>query len=84
MRGFLELTRGNFAKAAGDYRQAIALKEDYALAHYNYALVNDIYFQDMKMAVRHYKRYLELTQNQDKKTADWVLELERNLAKGLP
>ena len=84
VRGFLELTRGNFAKAAGDYRQAIALKEDYALAHYNYALVNDIYFQDMKMAVRHYKRYLELTQNQDKKTADWVLELERNLAKGLP
>lgn len=84
VRGFLELTRGNIANAAGDYRQAIALKEDYALAHYNYALVNDIYFQDMKMAVRHYKRYLELTQNQDKKTADWVLELERNLAKGPP
>jgi len=84
VRGFLELSRGNIAKAVDDYRQAIALKEDYALAHYNYALIHDIYFQDMKMAVRHYKRYLELTQNQDKKTADWVLELERNLAKGSP
>lgn len=84
VRGFLELSHGNIAKAVDDYRQAIALKDDYALAHYNYALIHDIYFQDMKIAVRHYKRYLELTQNQDKKTADWVLELERNLAKGSP
>lgn len=84
VRGFLELSRGNITKAGEDYRQAIALKEDYALAHYNYALIHDIYFQDMKIAVRHYKRYLDLTQNQDKKTADWVLELERNLAKGSP
>lgn len=84
VRGFLELSRGNIARAIDDYRQAIALKEDYALAHYNYALIHDIYFQDMKIAVRHYKRYLELTQNQDKKTADWVVELERNLAKGSP
>lgn len=84
VRGYLELSRGDIAKAADDYRQAIALKEDYALAHYNYALLHDIYFQDMQVAVRHYKRYLELTQNQDKKTADWVLELERNIAKGTP
>lgn len=84
VRGYLELSRGNVAKAAEDYRRAITLKEDYAVAHYNYALIHDIYFQDMKMAVHHYKRYLELTQNQDKKTADWVLELERNLAKGSP
>ena len=84
MRGFLELTRGNITKAVADYRQAITLKEDYALAHYNYALAHDIYFQDMKIAVQHYKRYLELTKGQDKKTADWVVELERNLAKGSP
>lgn len=84
MRGFLELARGNITKAVADYRQAITLKEDYALAHYNYALVHDIYFQDMKTAVQHYKRYLELTKSQDKKTADWVVELERNLAKGSP
>lgn len=81
-RGYVELARGNVTKAAGDFRQAFFVKENYALAHYNYALVHDIYFQEMKVAVRHYKRYLELTNNQDKKTADWVVELERNLAKG--
>lgn len=81
-RGYVELARGNATKAVGDFRQAFFVKENYALAHYNYALVHDIYFQEMKVAVRHYQRYLELTNNQDKKTADWVLELERNLAKG--
>lgn len=84
VRGYLELSRGNIAKAVDDYRQAIALKNDYAIAHYNYALLHDIYFQDMKVAVRHYKRYLALIQNPDKKTAEWVVELERNLAKGSP
>lgn len=81
-RGYVEFARGNVNKAVADFRQAFFVKENYALAHYNYALVHDIYFQEMKVAVRHYKRYLELTNNQDKKTADWVVELERNLAKG--
>lgn len=79
--GYLELSRGNINKAVDHYHQAITLKEDYAMAHYNFALLNDIYLQDIKAAIRHYKRYLELTNNQDKKTADWVLELERNLAR---
>ena len=82
VRGFVELSLGNPTKAAENYRQAIALKDDYSTAHYNYALLHDIHLQDMKIAVRHYKRYLELTKNQDKKTADWVLELERTIAKG--
>ena len=84
VRGFVELSRGNIHNAVNDYRQAIAFKDDYALAHYNYALLHDIYFQDMKVAVHHYKRYLVLIQQQDKKTADWVLELERKLAQGTP
>lgn len=80
--GYIEISKGNINKAVDNYRQAIALKKDYAMAHYNLALLQDIYLQDAKVAVEHYKRYLELTQYQDKKTADWVLELERNLARG--
>lgn len=82
LRGFVELSQGSPQKAADDYRQAIALREDYAMAHFNYALVHDIYFQDLKVAVRHYRRYLELVGDQDKKTAEWVIELERQLAEG--
>jgi Flp pilus assembly protein TadD len=84
LRGYIELAHGDVTKAAEDYRQAIALKEDYAIAHYNYALIHDIYFQDARVAVAHYKRYLELTGNQDKKTAEWVTELERQLTKESP
>ena len=80
--GFVEMSKGNIKKAADNYRHAIALKEDYALAHYNLALLQDTYFQDAKAAVQHYKRYLQLTNSQDKKTADWVLELERTISKG--
>ena len=80
--GYIEASRGNVNKALEHFRQAIALKNDYALAHYNLALLQDTYMQDAKVAVEHYKRYLELTQYQDKKTADWVLELERTLARG--
>lgn len=79
--GFVEVSRGNINKAVGHYQRAITLKQDYAIAHYNFALLHDIYLQDIKTAVLHYKRYLELTNYQDKKTADWVLELERVLSR---
>lgn len=79
--GYIEMKKGNIKKAADHYRHAIALKEDYAFAHYNLALLHDTYLLNEKVAVRHYKRYLQLTNNQDKKTADWVAELERNISK---
>lgn len=80
--GYLEAANGNVGKAVAHYQKAIELKADYALAHYNMALLNDIYLHDIPTAVQHYKRYLQLTNFQDKKTADWVAELERSLAKG--
>lgn len=80
LRGYIELSQGNVNKASDAFRQAITLREDYAMAHYNYALVHDIYFQDFAVAVRHYRRYLELTANQDTRTAEWVTELERQLS----
>jgi len=80
--GFIEVSKGNMNKAAEDYQKAISFKEDYAIAHYNFALVCDLYLNDIKTAVHHYKRYLELTNQQDKKTSDWVAELERRQAEG--
>lgn len=80
--GFIEAGRGNISKAIEYYEKAVALKQDYALAHYNMALLHDIYLHNVPVAVQHYKRYLELTKYQDKKTADWVVELERILLKG--
>jgi len=80
--GFLESKKGNFLEAEKNYIKAIELKDNYPVAHYNLALLYDIYFQDIGKAVKHYSIYLKLTGNQDKKTADWLEHLKGTLKKG--
>lgn len=80
--GYIEKQRGNILKAKEHFQRAIAGKPDYAIAHYNIALLYDIYLQDIPNAIQHYKRYLELTGNQDEDTINWVSELERSLTRG--
>lgn len=80
--GYIETRNSNFLKARDHYLKAIEFKPDYAVAHYNVALLYDVYLRDIPKAVEHYKRYLELTNNQDKRTADWVIELSNSLKKG--
>jgi tetratricopeptide (TPR) repeat protein len=82
--GYIEKQRGNILKAKEDFQRAIEGKPDYAIAHYNVALLDDIYLQNIPGAIRHYKRYLELTGNEDKDTINWVGELERSLTRGEP
>lgn len=73
---------GNAARAEEYYKKAIAIREDYANAHYNLALLYDIYFQDVAKAVKHYQRYMELTKYTDKDTANWLEQLENSLKSG--
>jgi len=80
--GYIEKKEGNINKAITYYLKAIDKNPEYAIAHYNVALLYDIYLQDIPDAIQHYKRYLELTKEQDKQTADWVTELESTLKKG--
>lgn len=74
--GYIDKKQGKISQAMDDYSKAVSKKPNYALAHYNLALLYDIYLQDIPNAVKHYKRYLDLTGNQDQKTAEWVRELE--------
>jgi len=81
LMGYIEKNRGNIIKAKDMYSKAIELKNNYALAHYNLALLYDIYIQDISKAVMHYQTYLALTKNQDKITAEWVNQLKASLTK---
>ncbi len=74
---FVEL--GRFPLADKHYKNAINLNKSYADAHYNIALLYDIYFQDIPAAYIHYKRYLELIDFKDKETSDWVEQLKYSL-----
>ncbi|VAW87339.1 hypothetical protein MNBD_GAMMA18-278 [hydrothermal vent metagenome] len=80
--GFIEYQKGNINTAKHYYQKAITNKPDYALAHYNLALLYDLYLQDIAKAVIHYQHYLNLSDHQDKKTRVWVKELKRNLPQG--
>jgi len=81
MAGYLETKKGNINVAIDLYEKAITQKPDYALAHYNLALLYDIYLQDLPKAVEYYEKYLALIGTEDKKTKDWVEELKLNIAR---
>jgi tetratricopeptide (TPR) repeat protein len=80
--GYIEKKNGNINKAKEHLTQALVVKSDYAIAHYNIALLYDIYFQDIRNAIKHYKQYLDLIGAEDQDTANWVNELERSLSRG--
>ena len=77
--GFVAAAQGDVKKALDHYRRAVEIKKDYAVAHYNIALINDLYLNDMATAATHYRQYLAATDGGDKKTADWLAEIERSL-----
>lgn len=80
--GFLEQDKGDISSALKHYKQAIEYRQDYAIAHYNIALLYDVYMQDINSALPHYEKYLKLINNKDKNTIDWVEQLKRSLEKG--
>lgn len=79
--GYIATKHGKIIQAKEHYIQAITYKQDYALAHYNLALLYDTYFQDLSHAIEHYEHYLKIVEYKDKITADWVEELKRTLAR---
>ena len=77
--GQIAYANGDAGKAEDYYKRAIAIKDDYAIAHYNLALLYDILFQDIQKAVIHYRRYMQLTGNSDSETGNWLEQLENSL-----
>lgn len=77
--GYISSRKGEINKAIALYEKAIANKADYALAHYNLALLYDVYLQDIPKALQHYQIYLPLIHYEDQNTIDWVEELKLNI-----
>lgn len=76
LAGSLALKDGRLNDAKNYFSQAVKEKPDYALAHYNLALLFDIYFQDLPQAITHYQLYLEHLGQEDKDTARWLKGLK--------
>lgn len=74
---YLEQISGEIKSAEKHYKEAITNKNDYAIAHYNLALLYDVYLQDIEKAIPHYETYMKLINNEDKNTADWLEQIKR-------
>jgi len=79
IHGLILVERGNISSAEQAYLKALNIDSNYTNAHFNLALIYDIYYQDLKRAIQHYQAYLALSNFQDKQTLEWVQELERSL-----
>lgn len=79
---YLEQISGEILAAEKHYKEAIENKNDYAIAHYNLALLYDVYFQNIEKAIPHYEKYMKLINNEDKNTADWLEQIKRKVDKG--
>lgn len=76
LSGLIAMQEGEFPKAEQAFLEALKLDNNYALAHYNLALLYDVYYQEIRKAYDHYLRYLVLVEYSDKETMSWVEQLK--------
>lgn len=74
---------GQFDLAESAYQKTLDLKPDYALAHYNYAILLDLYLQQPQEAITHFEHYQRLQTTPDPQVAKWLKELKRRVAEPL-
>jgi len=80
LSGYLAQKQGQINLAKSYYLQAISNKPDYALAHYNVALLYDVYLQDISKAIEHYQLYLTHIEQKDEATENWLEGLKATMA----
>lgn len=76
--GMLLRRQGKFEAAENAYLKAVTADPDYALAHYNLGVLNDLYFQRLDAALQHYERYQEIA-GEDKLVMRWIADLKRRV-----
>ncbi len=80
--GVLHRQQGEFDAAEQAYRDALAADRDYAPAHFNLAVLFELYRMRPRPAIEHYERYLTLAENDPdaRLIRAWVADLERQAA----
>ena len=76
--GMLLRRQGKFEAAENAYLKAVTADPDYALAHYNLGVLNDLYLQRLDVALQHYERYQEIV-GDDKLVMRWIADLKRRV-----
>jgi Flp pilus assembly protein TadD len=77
--GMLLRRQGKFPEAEAAYSKAVTAEPDYALAHYNLGVLNELYMQDLDIALQHYERYQALD-GSDEQVEKWIADLKRRIS----
>ncbi len=77
--GMLLRRNGKFPEAEAAYLKAVTVSPEYALAHYNLGVLNDLYLQRLDVAIQHFETYQSLV-GEDEQVAKWISDLTRRLA----
>lgn len=77
--GLIHRQLGNFEAAKQAYLSAIRLEPNYDKAHYNLAVLADLYLHDPALAFQEFEIYQSLQVDPDKKVAGWLKEIERRI-----
>jgi lipoprotein NlpI len=77
--GILKRRKGQFQDALLEYQRAIDIDSDYARAYLNLGILFDLYLQDLGKALQQYRKYMELTSEENAQVAGWIVDIERRL-----
>ncbi len=77
--GMLLRRNGNFLEAEAAYLKAVTATPDYALAHYNLGVLNELYLQRLDVALQHFEQYQALV-GEDAQVERWIVDLRRRVA----
>ena len=77
--GMLLRRQGKFADAEAAYMRAVQADPDYAIAHYNLGVLNELYLHRLPVALEHFEKYQALT-GEDKQVEKWIVDLKRRVA----
>jgi len=78
-QGMLLRVNGKFLEAEAAYLKAVTSSPDYALAHYNLGVLNELYLQRLDVALQHYEAYQKIVGG-DKQVGKWIVDLTRRVA----
>jgi tetratricopeptide (TPR) repeat protein len=78
-QGMLLRRNGKFIEAEAAYLKAVTSSPDYALAHYNLGVLNELYLQRLDVALQHFEAYQQIVGG-DKQVEKWIADLTRRVA----
>jgi len=77
-KGLLLRREGKFFEAEAAYLKAVTASPEYALAHYNLGVLNELYLQRLDVALQHFEKYQELV-GSDAQVEKWIVDLRRRV-----